>query len=110
MKRLFSSIIIALAILSCNMLILTLPQAIAQGKKKEVILSTVGIDRDYKILGLVYYRSSELSLSRVHKELREQAQGMGADCVIGITYCSHAGYLYGIGTAVKLIENNSKNE
>lgn len=83
--------------------------AIAQDKKKGVILSTVDIDEDYEILGLVSYRSSELSPKKIHKELRKQAKKMGADYVIGITYYNNAGYLYGSGTAVKLIEEDKSN-
>lgn len=74
--------------------------------KKGVILSTVDLKQDqaYEILGLVYYRSSELNPKKIHEELRKQAEDMGADYVIGITYYNNAGYLYGSGTAVKLIK------
>lgn len=107
MKRLLGVFILTFVIifpLSC------LPQAIAQEKegkeKKEIILSTVDIDKDYEILGLVYYRSNGLDLEKIHRELQRQAKQMGADYVVGITYFSNAGYLYGSGTAVKLIKQN----
>jgi hypothetical protein len=83
-----------------------LSEAIAKDKKKRVILSTVDIDEDYEILGLVYYRSSELNPKKIHAELRKQAEKMDADYVIGITYYNNAGYLYGSGTAVRLIEED----
>lgn len=76
---------------------------------KDIILSTVDLKADYEILGLVSYRSSELSPKKIHDELRNQARDMGADHVIGITYYNNAGYLYGSGTAVKLIKKNKDN-
>lgn len=76
----------------------------AKGKKKGVILSTVDIDEEYEILGLVYYRSSDLNPKKIHTELRKQAEKMDADYVVGITYYNNAGYLYGSGTAVSLIK------
>lgn len=85
-----------------------LPQAKAEGKKG-VILTTTDLKQDYEILGLVYYRSSELSPKKIHDELRKQAEDLGADYVIGITYYNNAGYLYGSGTAVKLIKKNKDN-
>ena len=77
--------------------------------RKEVILSTVDLKEDYEILGLVYYRSSELNPKKIHDELRSQAEALGADYVIGITYYNNAGYLYGSGTAVKLIKKEKSN-
>lgn len=106
MKRLFKVAILFFAIIFS---FAVLSDTIAQDKKKRVILSTVDIDEDYEILGLVSYRSSELSPKKIHKELRKQAKEMGADYVIGITYYSNAGYLYGSGTAVKLIEEDKSN-
>ncbi len=76
----------------------------AKDKKKRVILSTVDIKEDYKILGLVSYRSSDLNPKKIHAELRKQAKKVDADYVVGITYYSNAGYLYGSGTAVRLIK------
>lgn len=71
-----------------------------------VILSTVDIDAEYEILGLVHYRSNELNLDKIHAELKQKAEAIGADYVVGITYFRNAGYLYGSGTAVKLIEED----
>lgn len=85
-------------------------EAEAKKKKKGVILSTVDISADYEILGLVYYRSSELDPKKIHKELKKKAKKMGADYVVGLTYYSNAGYLYGSGTAVKLIEEDDSAE
>ena len=76
----------------------------AKSRKKKVILSTVGINEDHEVLGLVSYRSSELDPKKIHAELRKQAERMGADYVVGITYFSNAGYIYGSGTAVKLVD------
>lgn len=75
--------------------------------KKGVILSTLDIKADYDILGIVSYRSSETIPSKINNELRSQAEDLGADYVIGITYYSGFGYLYGSGTAVKLIKKDN---
>jgi len=104
MKRSFQALI---SILIALFLLIALSKAMANAEEKEVILSTVDIDEDYEILGLVSYRSSELEPEKIHKELQKQAKKMGADYIIGITYYSNAGYLYGSGTAVKLIKENS---
>ncbi len=81
----------------------------AAGKKKSaVILSTVDLPDDYEILGVVAYRSNALNVDKIHKELSERASGMGGDHVIGITYFGYAGYLYGAGTAVKLISDDDE--
>ncbi|MDD5680551.1 MAG: hypothetical protein PHI59_04860 [Candidatus Omnitrophica bacterium] len=84
------------------------PAAEAAGNKG-VILSTVDLKADYEILGIVSYRSSETMPDRIDRALREQAADMGADYVIGVTYYSGFGYLYGSGTAVKLIKKNKDN-
>jgi len=108
MKR---SFILLVSLLAIGLLFAAVPDAATKSKKKKgVILSTVDIDEDYEVLGLVYYRSSELSPKRIHSELKEKARKMGADYVIGITYYSNAGYLYGSGTAVKLIEKNKSKK
>lgn len=82
----------------------------AKDKKKGVILSTVDIDEEYRILGLVSYRSNELNPKKMHDALRKKAKKMGADYVIGISYYSNAGYLYATGTAIKLIEEDEPDE
>lgn len=76
--------------------------AAAKNKKNKVILSTVGIIEDYEILGIVSYRSNEIEIEKINEALRNKAEKIGADYVIGIQYFSGAGYLYGTGTAVKL--------
>ena len=108
-KRLF---IVVFSILSAFFFLMTLPDAAAKDKKKKkgVILSTVDIDEEYKILGLVSYRSNELSPKKMHDALRKKAKKMDADYVIGITYYSNAGYLYATGTAIKLIEEDESKE
>ena len=100
MKRAF----IFYVALSIPLVLLTAPGARAKEKKSGVILSTVDIVYEYEVLGLVYYRSSELSPEKIHTELKKQAGKMDADYVIGIQYFRNAGYLYGLGTAVRLIE------
>ena len=101
-KRPFSAVIL---LLSLMLLLSVLPEASAKSKKKNgVELSTVDIKEDYEILGLVHYRSNELDPKKINAELTNQAKGMGADYVVGVTYYSNAGYLYGTGTAVRLIE------
>ena len=82
-----------------------LPSGMAADKKKNgVILSTVNIDEDYEILGLVSYRSSQITPKKLHSELKKQAEALGADYVVGIQYYSGFGYLYATGTAVKIVE------
>ena len=105
MRRLFFFTVLILTIIIS---LSNISDAQAKDKKKGVILSTVDIDEEYEILGLVSYRSSELSPKKIHTELKKQAKKMGADYVIGITYYSNAGYLYGSGTAVKLIKEVSE--
>lgn len=107
MKRRLLSIVFVF--LTAAFILITISDATARdNKKKDVVLSTVDIDEDYEILGLIHYRSSELGLKKMHKELKKQAKKMGADYVVGIIYFSHSGYLYGSGTAVKLIDDDSK--
>lgn len=99
MKRAF---IVFTAVLTLSSILFQVPDAIADSKKKRAILSTVDIDEDYEVLGLVSYRSNELDPEKLNNALRKKAEGMGADYVIGITYYSNAGYVYGTGTAVRL--------
>jgi hypothetical protein len=109
MRRLF--VFATLFLTFC--LLLTHPfDAAAKDKKKAkgVILSTVDIDEEYEILGLVYYKSSKLDPKIIHSELRKQAERMGADYVVGVAYYNNAGYLYGTGTAVRLIEEDASED
>lgn len=76
--------------------------------KKGVVLTTTDLKEDYEILGIVYYRSSELNPKKIHEELAKQAESMGADYVICIVYYNNAGYLYGSGTAVKLSKKDKE--
>lgn len=107
MRRLF---IVAFSILSIFLILSDLPSALAKDKKKAVLLSTVDIDEEYEILGLVSYRSNELSPEKMHNALQKKAEKMGADYVIGINYYNNAGYLYATGTAVKLTEKDEPKE
>lgn len=100
-KRILALFLIAAASISAA-------SSIQAKDNKGVILSTVGIDEEYEILGLVSYRSSELNPDKIHTELRKQAERMDADYVIGLTYYNNAGYLYGTGTAVRLIKDKSE--
>jgi ABC-type sugar transport system substrate-binding protein len=100
---------VSIMILLAAAFLLCVPSQAKAADKKGVVLSTVDLKADYEILGLVYYRSSELSSKKINDELRKQAEDMGADYVIGITYYSNAGYLYGSGTAVKLIKKDKGN-
>ncbi len=94
--------IVMTAILTLVSSLCLLSDAAAGDKKKSAVLSTVDIGGDYEILGLVSYRSNELDPQHLNSALRKKADKMGADYVIGITYYSNAGYVYGTGTAVKL--------
>ncbi|MBU4488338.1 MAG: hypothetical protein KKI13_04655 [Candidatus Omnitrophica bacterium] len=82
---------------------------VSGAEKKGVTLTTADLKQDYEILGLVSYRTGELNPKKINDELTKQAESMGADYVIGITYYNNAGYLYGSGTAVKLIKKDKKN-
>ena len=53
---------------------------------------------------------SDLDPKKIHAELKKQARKIDADYVIGIKYYDNAGYLYGTGTAVKLIKDKSKKD
>lgn len=80
------------------------PQTFAQQKKKpkEIILSTVDIDEDYEILGIVSVRSGEVNLSTINENLKAEARNLGADHVIMVRYFQASGYIYAYGTAVKI--------
>lgn len=100
MTRPFIVVVLLIAAISLS----ALPDTHAKSKKGRVILSTVDIDEEYEIRGLVSYRSSQLSPEKMHTELRKQAEKLGADYVVGIRYYNNAGYLYATGTAVRLIK------
>jgi len=68
-------------------------------------LTTSGLDKPYEILGLVSYRSSVLDPEKIIDELRKKGKALKADYLIGIQFYSHAGYLYGTGTAVRLLQS-----
>lgn len=95
-----ASVFLAFAIL----LSYFVPQAFAQKKKKpkEVILSTVDIDENYEIIGIVSIRSGEVNLVSINDKLKEEAKNLHADYVIGVRYLDHSGYIYAYGTAVKI--------
>ncbi len=98
--RPFIVVVLLIAAISLS----ALPDTHAKSKKSRTILSTVDIDEEYEILGLVSYRSSQLSPEKMHTELRKQAEKLGADYVVGIRYYNNAGYLYATGTAVRLVK------
>ncbi|MBN1870946.1 MAG: hypothetical protein JW800_00070 [Candidatus Omnitrophica bacterium] len=89
---------------------LSFPPAFSQSKNdaKEIYLTTLGIDKPYEIIKLVSYRSSLLETSKVIGELKKQGIELGADYIIGIQFYSHSGYLYGTGTAVRLLEDKPR--
>ncbi len=80
------------------------PQAFAQQKKKpkDIILSTVDIDEDYEILGIVSVRSGDVNISAINENLKAEARNLGADHVIMVRYFQASGYVYAYGTAVKI--------
>lgn len=101
--RLFIGIASSIAIAA--FLFASITPVSAQGKsKKGVVLSTVDIDEEYDVLGIVSSRTNGLKPEDVEKDLIKKAASMGADYVLGIQYYSHAGYLYGTGTAVRITE------
>lgn len=81
-----------------------------QDRKKEdkiLYLTTVDIQQPYKIIKLVSYRSSVLDPNKVIEELEKKGKKLNADYIIGVHLYSHSGYLYGTGTAVKLIKEEN---
>lgn len=102
MKRLtiLISIFLAFVILQSYFI----PQTFAQQKKKpkEIVLSTVDIDENYEILGIVSVRSGEVNLSTVNENLKAEARNLGADYVVMVRYFQYSGYIYAYGTAVKI--------
>ncbi|MFH0839668.1 MAG: hypothetical protein V1883_01460 [Candidatus Omnitrophota bacterium] len=98
------AVIISISVLF--ILLFSVHGLVCGAEKKGVILTTADLKQDYEILGLVFYRTGELSPKKINDELTKQAESMGADYVIGIIYYNNAGYLYGSGTAVKLIKKD----
>lgn len=106
MKKKTAVIIIILCAVS---LFFSAQTASNAAEKKGVILATTDLKQDYEILGLVSYRTGDLSPNKINDEMKKQAESMGADYVISIIYYNNAGYLYGSGTAVKLIKKDKGN-
>ena len=69
-------------------------------EKKEVKLTTCDLNKPYKIVSVIVYRSGVADLNKINDELKKQAKKMKANYVIGIRYFEAYGYLYGYGTAV----------
>lgn len=85
------------------------PQIFAAEKKKpkEIIFSTVDIDEDYELIGIVSARTGEVNIDKANVKLKEEAKRLGADYVIGVRYFNYGGYLYAYGTAVKIKEKET---
>ncbi|KPK41301.1 MAG: hypothetical protein AMJ78_05830 [Omnitrophica WOR_2 bacterium SM23_29] len=106
MKRLlfFVSVFLAFVILQSFFV----PQTFAEKKKpKEIILSTIDIDEDYELIGIVSARTGEVNIDKANVKLKEEAKRLGADYVIGVRYFNYGGYLYAYGTAVKIKEKET---
>jgi hypothetical protein len=72
-----------------------------------VKIITSDLNKPYKILGLVSFRSGFPVFEKVNDQLRKQAEDMGADYIIETRYLvgTDSGYFFGYGTAVKIIED-----
>ena len=73
-------------------------------KAKRVVVSTSDAKASYEVLGLVSCRSGKAGgsiVSDIEKTLAEEGANLGADAVVSMRFLSHAGYIYGYGTAVK---------
>jgi len=82
------------------LLILITPGLVVAGDLPK--LTTEDLNISYEVIGIINHRSGELSIDKVTLALRDKAQSMGADYVIGVRFFRDSGYLYGYGTAVKL--------
>ena len=71
-------------------------------QEKEVKLTTCDLNKEYKIIGIVFHHVGKPDLTEINDNLKEQAGKMGANCVIGVRYTTYAGYLFGYGTAIKV--------
>lgn len=70
-------------------------------EKVDVTVITTDLNEPYEIVGFVFARSGSPDLSKINDDLKEQAEKMDADYLIGVRYVIYAGYIYGYGTAVK---------
>jgi hypothetical protein len=77
---------------------------VAFSGEREVKLTTADITEPYEILGIISHRSGLIEIDSINNQLKKQAKDLGADYVIGIGYINYAGYLFGYGTAVKVIK------
>ena len=75
-----------------------------KGKPKEIFLTTEDIKDPYKVLGVVSIKSGDVNLDNLNDKLKDAAKGLGADCVIGVYYFTYQGYIFVVGTAVKIKE------
>ncbi len=80
------------------------PAEIKAKPKKEIILTTTDIKDSYKVIGIISAKTGEMNLDSLNDKLKEQAKGLGADYVIGVTYFTYSGYVCTYGTAVKIKE------
>ena len=69
---------------------------------KTIKLTTGDLSRAYEIVGIVSYKTGSTSVDDVNKGLIKAAGKMGGvQYIISVRYFSHAGSIYGYGTAVK---------
>ncbi len=71
---------------------------------KGVFLTTEDIKEAYKVIGVISVRGGDVNLDSLNDKLKEQAESLGADCVIGVNYFNYSGYVFAFGTAVKVKE------
>lgn len=74
--------------------------------EKSVVVTMGGIGEDYEILGIVQAKHVR-DLDKVNASLIKQAGRMGADYIIHTDYFEFQANLYGVGTAVKLKEEET---
>lgn len=105
MRRVISliSVFLCLSIISAAAMAQVMSQT-KTSKPKDVILTTEDIKDEYKVIDVISIRSGEVNLDNLNVKFKEMARGLGADYVIGITYFTYSGYVYAVGTAVKIKE------
>ena len=71
---------------------------------KRVVVSTSDAKVSYEVMGFVSSRSGKASQSAfkdIERGLVQEAAKLKADAVVSVRFLSHAGYIFGCGTAVR---------
>ncbi len=66
-----------------------------------ILMTSADLKKDYDILGLITAVTGSTDIDSLRAPMASKAESLGADYIIGVEFVSHAGALYGYGTAVK---------